>query len=107
MDQTASSWSEVAFGIEGIWAIRIRLQIAEYSRDLALFNLAIESKLRGRDLVSLKVKDVARGGSIFHNAIVMQQKTYLSSRKFTGFGVRLALNRGTALSLLQPLRRVP
>lgn len=58
-----------------IWAIRIRLQIAEQSRDLALFNLAIDSKLRGCDLVSLKVKDVAQGGSIFHRAIVMQRKT--------------------------------
>ena len=47
--------------LKEIWAIRIRLQIAERSRDLALFNLAIESKLRGCDLVSLKVKDVAQG----------------------------------------------
>ena len=62
--------------LKEIWAIRIRLQIAERSRDLALFNLAIDSKLRGCDLVSLKVKDVAQGGSIFHRAIVMQRKTH-------------------------------
>lgn len=61
--------------LKEIWAIRIRLQLAERLRDLALFNLAIDSKLRGCDLVSLKVKDVAQGRSIFHRAIVMQQKT--------------------------------
>lgn len=61
--------------LKEIWAVRIRLQLAERLRDLALFNLAIDSKLRGCDLVSLKVKDVAQGRSIFHRAIVMQQKT--------------------------------
>jgi integrase len=58
-----------------IWAIRIRLQLAERWRDLALFNLAIDSKLRGCDLVSLRVKDISQGRSIFHRAIVMQRKT--------------------------------
>jgi site-specific recombinase XerC len=58
-----------------IWAIRIRLQLAERCRDLALFNLAIDSKLRGCDLVSLRVKDISQGRSIFHRAIVMQRKT--------------------------------
>lgn len=47
-----------------IWAIRIRLQFAEKTRDLALFNLAIDSKLRGCDLVSIKVYDVAQGKNI-------------------------------------------
>lgn len=45
--------------LKEIWAIRIRLQLAEKTRDLALFNLAIDSKLRACDLVSLKVYDVA------------------------------------------------
>ena len=58
-----------------IWAIRIRLQLSEQVRDLALFNLAIDSKLRGCDLVRLRIKDIAQGRSIFHRAIVMQQKT--------------------------------
>lgn len=58
-----------------IWAIRIRLQLSERLRDLALFNLAIDSKLRGCDLVKLRVKDIAQGRNIFHRAIVMQQKT--------------------------------
>ena len=41
-----------------VWAIRVRLEIAENHRDLALFNLAIDSKLRGCDLVKLKVADI-------------------------------------------------
>jgi hypothetical protein len=41
-----------------IWSLRIRLQIANKVRDVALFNLAIDSKLRGCDLVSLRVRDV-------------------------------------------------
>ena len=44
-----------------IWAIRIRLQLAQRTRDLALFNLAIDSKLRACDLVSIRVRDVAQG----------------------------------------------
>ena len=44
-----------------IWAIRIRLQLAERCRDLALFNLAIDSKWRGCDLVSLRVNDISQG----------------------------------------------
>src|ERR1700694_5326323 len=43
-----------------VWAIRTRLQIASRTRDLALFNIALDSKLRGCDVVSLKVEDVAR-----------------------------------------------
>ena len=43
-----------------VWAIRTQLQLAKRKRDLALFNLAIDSKLRGCDVVSLKVDDVAR-----------------------------------------------
>lgn len=59
-----------------IWAIRIRLQLAERTRDLALFNLAIDSKLRGCDLVSLRVCDVAQGKTILPRAVVMQRKTH-------------------------------
>jgi len=44
-----------------IWAIRIRLQLARRTRDLALFNLAIDSKLRACDLVRIRVRDVAQG----------------------------------------------
>ena len=62
--------------LKDIWAIRIRLQLAQYIRDLALFNLAIESKLRGCDLVQLRVKDIALGSRVLPRAIVMQQKTH-------------------------------
>jgi integrase len=58
-----------------IWAIRVRLQIGHRSRDLALFNLAIDSKLRGCDLVALKVRDVAPSGTVASRAIVLQRKT--------------------------------
>lgn len=59
-----------------IWSLRIRLQLADKARDLALFNLAIDSKLRGCDLVSLRVRDVYQGSAISSRAIVMQRKTH-------------------------------
>jgi integrase len=58
-----------------VWAIRARLQIAGRARDLALFNLAIDSKLRGCDVVSLKVEDVAPHGYTVDRATVRQRKT--------------------------------
>lgn len=62
--------------LKEIWAIRIRLQMAKNTRELALFNLAIDSKLRGCDLVKLKVCDVAQGGRVSSRAMIMQQKTH-------------------------------
>jgi integrase len=59
-----------------IWAIRTRLQLASNTRDLALFNLAIDSKLRSCDLVKLRVTDIAHGGHVQTRAMVMQQKTH-------------------------------
>jgi len=58
-----------------VWAIRVRLQMAQRVRDLALFNLAIDSKLRGCDLVRLKVADVAQMGEARARASVIQKKT--------------------------------
>jgi len=55
-----------------IWAIRVRLQLAERTRDLALFNLAIDSKLRSCDLVRLRVCDVAHGNRVAPRATIMQ-----------------------------------
>jgi len=49
---------------EEIWAIRIRLQLDHRTRELALFNLAIDSKLRGCDLVGLRVHDVVQGSHV-------------------------------------------
>ena len=56
-----------------IWAIRIHLQNAH--RDLDIFNLAIDSKLRGCDLVNLRVRDIANGNQILPRAMVVQRKT--------------------------------
>jgi integrase len=61
--------------LRDIWAIRVRLEMTDRKRELALFNLAIDSKLRGCDLVQLRVRDVAHGDRIAARAIVMQQKT--------------------------------
>jgi len=61
--------------LKEIWAIRIRLQINNRVRDLALFNLAIDSKLRSCDLVKLKVRDVSHGSQVSKRATVFQQKT--------------------------------
>jgi integrase len=58
-----------------IWAIRVRLQLAERTRDLALFNLAIDSKLRSCDLVRLRVADIAHSGRVASRATVVQRKT--------------------------------
>ena len=58
-----------------VWAIRVRLQMARRIRDLALFNLAIDSKLRGCDLVCLRVADVAQMGEVRSRASVIQKKT--------------------------------
>jgi integrase len=61
--------------LKEIWSIRIRLQLNKAARDMALFNLAIDSKLRGCDLVKLKVQDVTHGNQVAPRAIVMQNKT--------------------------------
>ena len=62
--------------LKEIWAIRTRLQLGNKMRDLALLNLAIDSKLRGCDLVKLKVRDISLGSNIVKRAIVLQQKTH-------------------------------
>lgn len=61
--------------LEEVWAIRIRLQLANNTRELALFNLAIDSKLRGCDLVRIRVKDVSHSGSVSSRTMIMQRKT--------------------------------
>jgi integrase len=59
-----------------IWAIRIRLQLAAKTRELAMFNLAIDSKLRACDLTRLRVSDICLGSRVATRATVMQQKTH-------------------------------
>jgi hypothetical protein len=61
--------------VRKIWGIRVRPQLANALPDLVLFKLAIDSKLRGCDLVALRVRDVAHGGAVGHQAIVLQHKT--------------------------------
>jgi integrase len=63
-----------------VWAIRTKLQINRHPRDLAMFNLAIDSKLRGCDVVRLKVDDVAPHGTTLDRATVRQKKTGHSVR---------------------------
>ena len=60
--------------LKEIWAIRIRLQLTHRHRELALFNLPIDSKLRGCDLVGLHVYDVVQGSHVAPRAIVMRKK---------------------------------
>ena len=75
MEQGEAARSEAPLKLKEIWAIRIRLQLGHRARELALFNLAIDSKLRGCDLVGLHVRDVVRGNHVAPRAIVMQKKT--------------------------------
>jgi integrase len=58
-----------------VWSIRTKLQIEGRARDLAMFNLAIDSKLRGCDVVAIRVEDVAAGGYTADRATVRQRKT--------------------------------
>jgi integrase len=58
-----------------VWSIRTKLQIEGRTRDLAMFNLAIDSKLRGCDVVAIRVEDVAGGGYTADRATVRQKKT--------------------------------
>jgi site-specific recombinase XerC len=63
------------FKVKQIWAIRFLLDHEQRLRDRALLDLAIDSKLRGCDLVKLKIGDVVSGGSVKARAIIVQQKT--------------------------------
>ena len=63
------------FKLQEVWVIRIRLQLGNDKRGIALFNLAIDSKLRGCDLIKLRVTDIAHEGRIISRATVIQQKT--------------------------------
>ena len=74
-----------------VWAIRTQLQLAKRLRDLALFNLAIDRKLRGCDVVALRTSDVAQNGYAISRAVVRQRKT--------GRPVRFELTEITRASL--------
>lgn len=74
-----------------VWSIRVRLELMASPRELAMFNLAIDSKLRACDLVKLRIEDVCTGQSVKDRATVMQQKT--------GHIVRFEITEGTRQSL--------
>jgi integrase len=74
-----------------VWSIRVRLQVAHMWRDLALFNLAIHSKLRACDLVKLRVDEICSGARIRDRATVVQKKT--------GRPVQFEMTEQTAASL--------
>ena len=65
----------VPLRLKEIWAIRIRLQLGKRIRERAMFNLAVDSKLRSCDLVKLRVRDITHGDRVAARAITMQQKT--------------------------------
>src|SRR5438270_7018371 len=58
-----------------VWTIRVRLQIEQRVRDLALFDIALDSKLRGCDVVALRLADIMAAGSLRRRATIIQQKT--------------------------------
>jgi len=81
-DQSHEPWNKgklvgqkAPLKLKDIWAIRIHLQLENQIRDLALFNLAIDSKLRGCDLLSLRVRDIVHGNQVQPRAMVVQRKT--------------------------------
>jgi hypothetical protein len=79
-----------------VWSIRTKLQIEGKKRDLALFNLAIDSKLRGCDVVAIRVDDVAPSGYAMDRATIRQKKT--------GRPVRFELTDKTRLAIDEYLR---
>src|SRR5215207_6873523 len=58
-----------------VWGIRVRLQVSQRSRDLALFDLALDSKLRGCDLMQLRVSDLVSASDVKRRVMILQQKT--------------------------------
>jgi integrase len=82
-----------------VWGIRIRLQVARKLRDLALFDLALDSKLRACDLVALRVSDLVSGGRVRGRVMVLQRKT--------GRPVQFEVTEQTRRSLAEWLERRP
>ena len=82
-----------------VWGIRVRLQVERRVRDLALFDLAIDSKLRGCDVVALRIGDVISAGVPRRRAIVLQQKT--------GRPVQFEITDQTRQSIARWLERRP
>jgi len=75
LEQGQINWSQAAAPAEARLGIRTMLQVGRSKRDLAMFNLAIDSKLRGCDVVAIRVDDVAPNGYAIDRATVRQRKT--------------------------------
>ncbi len=86
-----------ALKMKEVWSIRARLELRKRVRDLALFNLAIDSKLRACDLTTLKVNDVAAGGEVKTRGVIVQKKT--------GRPVQFEITEQTRVSLAALMRR--
>ena len=84
-----------------VWAIRVRLELADATRDLALFNMAVDSKLRGCDLVRLKVADVFASGAVKERASILQSKTSTPVRFEITDGIRRSLTDWIAHPLMK------
>ncbi len=76
-----------------VWSIRVRLEMADNARDLALFNMALDSKLRGCDLVGLRVRDVFAAGRVKERGSMIQSKTDKPVRFENTETTRLSLER--------------
>jgi integrase len=93
-----------------VWSIRVRLEIARMWRDLALFNLAIDSKLRACDLVKLRVDEVCLGAKIRDRATIVQKKTgrpvqfEITEQTRTSLEIWLRMLRTTGSRYLFPSR---
>src|SRR5215468_266636 len=85
-----------------VWSIRTRLQLEGRTRDLALFNLAIDSKLRGCDVVAIRVDDVAPNGYTLDRATVRQRKTGRPVRFELTDHIRQAINDYMKLARRKP-----
>src|SRR5580765_5658427 len=90
------------FKLKDIWALRARLQTEGRVRELALFNLGIDSKLRGCDLVGLKVRDVCHGDQVAARATVVQVKTQRPVQLEVTLAAREAVQAWIKLARLKP-----
>jgi site-specific recombinase XerC len=97
MECGQNRWHQAPLTQKQIWAVRFFLEREGRFRDRALFDLAIDSKLRGCDLVKIKIGDLVSGAKIRTRAIVIQQKT--------GRPVQFELTADVRASLLTWLER--
>jgi hypothetical protein len=77
-----------------VWGIRVRLQVANRIRDLALFDLALDSKLRGCDLVRLRVSDLLSSNGVRRRVVIIQQK--MASRCRLGGSLQRSRDRSAS-----------